>query len=386
MKIRAEDYQEVLDHLTKKRWEGDEFVAYCDNNLPVDKVHMYTFSTAQEAGEFCYEMATDVDFFNFIAIRSAYRAMTDGKNNIDKLLQKDGTVDIGEMVTQYYSDLEQKQIIDNVKSKTMNMANLEYLQEQVKKTGFGDQLTDKIANAISGAPEDFKLGFQTKFGNDEVNAELSFSKSKSTDMYFFNSYKAEVQREGNDEKVSQTFFINGFENRHNNIYLKEAYNLLCGRSVNKDLINREGEMYNSWLQLDFTQTNEHGNFKTKYYNEKYGYDLEDALGKHQIKELSNDEHKANLLKSLKKGNLQSATFQKDGQEIKKFIEASPQFKSINVYDSNMKREGQRLAKGEKEGQENSQSQKRSERQENVHDEAPEIPEQKSRKRNARQSR
>ncbi|OJX54828.1 MAG: hypothetical protein BGO88_02845 [Flavobacterium sp. 38-13] len=268
----------------------------------------------------------------------------------------------------------------------MNMANLEYLQEQVKKTGFGDQLTEKIANAISGGPADFKLDFQTKFGNDEVNAELSFSRSKSTDMYFFNSYKAEVQKEGNEEKVSQTFFINGFENRQNNIYLKEAYNLLCGRCVNKDLINREGEMYNSWLQLDFTQTNEHGNFKTKYYSEKYGYDLEDALGKHAIKELSNVEHKANLLKSLKKGNLQSATFQKDGQEIKKFIEASPQFKSINVYDANMKREGQRQAKQEKEGQENGQSQKRSERQANDHDDAPDIPEQKSKKRAARQSR
>lgn len=241
-------------------------------------------------------------------------------------------------------------------------------------------MKEKLEAAIAQQSPEFKLDFETKFGNDTINAELSFSRSKTTDMYFFNSYKAELQKEGSDEKLSQTFFINDFNNRDNNIYLKEAFNLMNGRSVHKNLVSKEGESYKAWLQMDFKQSNEHGNFKIKHYHENYGYNLEEALSKHPIKELSNDDYKSNLLESLKKGNLQSVTFQKDGQETKKFVEASPQFKSVNVYDSDMKREGQRQSKQEKEGQESTQSQKRSERQTAADDDAPDVPEQKNRKR------
>jgi hypothetical protein len=43
------------------------------------------------------------------------------------------------------------------------------------------------------------------------------------------------------------------------------------------------------------------------------------------------------MNSLKKGNLQSATFIKDGQEVKQYLEATPQFKTLTVYDADMKR-------------------------------------------------
>jgi hypothetical protein len=109
MKIRIEDYEEVLEHLTKQRWEaGEEFVAFCDDNLPVDKEGMHTFSTAEAAAEFCFEMTTDVDLFNYIAIRTAYRVMSEGKNDLDRLIQNNGIVDIGEMVRQYLTNAKKK--------------------------------------------------------------------------------------------------------------------------------------------------------------------------------------------------------------------------------------------------------------------------------------
>ena len=40
--------------------------------------------------------------------------------------------------------------------------------------------------------------------------------------------------------------------------------------------------------------------------------------------------------SLQKGNVQSITIEKDGNSHKMFIEADPQYKKINLYDSNMK--------------------------------------------------
>ena len=99
----------------------------------------------------------------------------------------------------------------------------------------------------------------------------------------------------------------------------------------------------------------------KQYHENYGYDLEATLAKHPIKELENNSHKGDLINSLKKGNLQSATFIKDGQEVKQYIEANPQFKSLNIYDDAQKRVDMNQSKGQGESQQEGKSQKESQR-------------------------
>ncbi|MEJ7676101.1 MAG: hypothetical protein WKF59_26215 [Chitinophagaceae bacterium] len=40
---------------------------------------------------------------------------------------------------------------------------------------------------------------------------------------------------------------------------------------------------------------------------------------------------------MQKGNVQSVTIEKDGSSHKMFIEANPQFKTLNLYDGQMKR-------------------------------------------------
>ena len=66
--------------------------------------------------------------------------------------------------------------------------------------------------------------------------------------------------------------------------------------------------------MDFKETDTNGNFKLNQYHQNYGYDLEAALGKLPIKELETPKYKEDLMESLKKGNLQSATFLKDGRK------------------------------------------------------------------------
>jgi len=225
----------------------------------------------------------------------------------------------------------------------MNQKNFEYLRDQIKFTGFGEGLEDKLKTAIEKGTQEFKLHHYTRHGNDTVNSELNFSKSKQSDLYFFNSYQVSLQKGGASEKMEQHFYIN----KGNSITLKEAYNLMSGRAVNKDLTNKEGQVFNAWIEMDFKQSSENGNFKLKHYHENYGFDLEASLAKHPIRELTHEEFKNNLIESLKKGNLQSVTFQKEGTEQKHYIEASPQFKTIHIYDSNMQRLDNRQAKTEK---------------------------------------
>lgn len=213
----------------------------------------------------------------------------------------------------------------------MNEQNLKYLKDNLKYHGFGEKLNPELeANMKQGLPE-FQLKIQTEYNKDKIEAVLHFKKSDQSDMYFFNRYDATLQKT-NEEKLSQTFYLN----KGNGITIKEAYNLLNGRSVNKELTSIEGQKYNAWIQLDLKNKNEQGNYESKQFHKNYGFDLEQSLVKFPIKELGITEDKEALMKSLQKGNIQSVIFQLNGNEQKMFIEANPQFKTVNIYDKDMK--------------------------------------------------
>ncbi|WP_173968331.1 hypothetical protein [Flavobacterium collinsii] len=134
--------------------------------------------------------------------------------------------------------------------------------------------------------------------------------------------------------------------------------------------------------MDFKQSETNGNFKLNYYHQNYGYDLEAALSKHPIKELETPKYKEDLINSLKKGNLQSATFLKEGNEIKQYIEASPQFKTINIYDNNMKRIDNRKAQEEKQTETQQTSEKQGSKKQNqtADDDGLEVPKEAKKKK------
>lgn len=233
----------------------------------------------------------------------------------------------------------------------MNQKNLDFLKDQLKYTGFGETLEGVLRQNLEKGDKEFKMVHEAKYGTDTVLSSLNFKKSEQSDMYFFNSYDMDIQKEGRPVEFSQTFFIN----KDNNITAKEAYNLMEGRAVNKDLKNKEGEVYNAWIKMDFKEADQKGNFKLNHYHQNYGYDLEASLFKHSIKELETPKFKEDLINSLKKGNIQSVTFVIAGEERKQFIEANPHFKMINVYDSSMNRINDRESKEQKKDESQSQS-------------------------------
>lgn len=383
MKIRNSDYKTILDYLISGRDQGYEFVAFLDGDFPVNKEELFTFINQRETQNFCNEMSTDMDAYSYLAIRSAYRSMSEASRDHSLLMENDGIVDIGLMVSEYYERLQRKEFNNNQNLKIMNQKNFEYLRDQVKFTGFGERLENDLRQKIEEGKPEFKLQHQTQYGKDSVTATLNFSQSKQSDMYFFNFYQLSLQKENSAEKMDQIFYIN----KTGNITLKEAYNLMEGRAVNKDLTNKEGQVYNAWMQMDFKQSDNRGNFKLKHYHQNYGYDLEGVLAKHPIKELGNEEYKSKLMDSLKKGNLQSATFQINGTEQKQYIEANPQFKTINIYDSSMQRLDNRQGKKERQSEGESTSIKqdnKKERQAPAEDDGPEIPK-VSKRRKKRQS-
>jgi hypothetical protein len=215
----------------------------------------------------------------------------------------------------------------------MNHENLEFLQDNLKYLGFGEQqlLNEELEQKIVGEAKEFQLFTEAFYDDDyKLEATLYFRRGDQNEMYFFNKYEALLRKgEAPEKDRKQTFYIS----KGTGITLKEAYNLLQGRAVYKNLINFEGEKYNAWLQLNFEEMDLNHNYRMKQYRSQYGYDLEMVLQKYPIRELKMEESKALLIRALQRGNLQPVHFLKANRTEKMFIEASPQFKSINIYTS-----------------------------------------------------
>jgi hypothetical protein len=213
----------------------------------------------------------------------------------------------------------------------MNQENFDYLQNTLRYTGFGDRLNKELEMQLQNQPPEFALTTDFSIDKSRMETTLYFRKSDKSDMYFFNKYEAELNNEEKDIKRSQTFYIT----KGGGISSKEAFNLLDGRSVNKDFFNQDGEKYNAWVQLNFESKDKYGNHEMNKYHNNYGYDLEKTLENYPIKDMVLEESRKILMASLRKGNLQSVIIEKEGRPELVFIEANPKFKSINMYDSNM---------------------------------------------------
>ncbi len=213
----------------------------------------------------------------------------------------------------------------------MNNENLQYLKDNIKYMGFGETLKAELERNMGEGKGEFQLHFKAEINKKPFEATLNFRKSDSTDMYFFNNYNASLEK-SNGEKNEQTFYLN----KGKGVTAKEAYNLLDGRAVHKDLTTKEGQPYKAWIQLDFENKDKNNNFEVKQFHENYGYDLKAAVEKFAVAELNDPEKAKALMQSLEKGNVQSVTIEKDGSSHKMFMEADPQYKKVTMYDSNMK--------------------------------------------------
>ncbi|MBE7174244.1 MAG: hypothetical protein INR73_26965 [Williamsia sp.] len=225
----------------------------------------------------------------------------------------------------------------------MNTENLRYLKDNLKYHGFGEKLYGELEQNINAGMAGFQLRFNESLNGKSFEAVLNFRRGEGSDMYYFNSYAAKLDK-GIKENVEQTFYIN----KGKGITAKEAFNLLDGRSVYKELANKEGVAYQAWVQLDPKVVDKNGNHILKQYHEHYGFDLGKSLVSLPVKELATDEDRSRLIRSLERGNLQAVTFDRDGKSERMFLEANPQYKTLTVYDSGMKRvrksEGQTTAR------------------------------------------
>jgi hypothetical protein len=204
----------------------------------------------------------------------------------------------------------------------MKQENYEYLSSQLKYLGFRDQLLADMHKSMQKGENAFALSIELPYISFEKNAvqyDLNFRKGKE-DMYFLNSYRATL-----NGQIAK-FYINRGEK---NITSKEAFNLMEGRSVYRELCTKEGEKYHAWQKIDIAKT-EGENVKMKSFSDNYGYDLEAAMKKVSSQQLFFGLDKEMTIESLKKGNL--VEVKNIDKSEKYFVAADPQFKTMEIFD------------------------------------------------------
>ncbi|MFW2476835.1 MAG: hypothetical protein ACN4EP_07965 [Sediminibacterium sp.] len=294
---------DVLDLARIALANGKQWMAYNQSLYLIDKADVYFFASNEAAKTFASNNKSDRDAFQVIQFRSPE--------------------DILRQIP--YGD----QIIKSLNQTNMNEENLEYLQKQMLYSGFGEGLNAQLEKKLKEGLPDFQLQASHEFGRDKMEAVLYFSRSKQdgSDKYFFNKYDATLNNDHG--KFQQTFFIN---NKGQSITFREACNLLNGRSVYKELTPKDGARYKAWVKLDFSDRDAFNNAKLNYFNEKYGFDLKEALSRIPLKELGDPEKMAALFTSLQRGDLAQATMVKPTKEMPVQISADPKFKTIRMFD------------------------------------------------------
>jgi hypothetical protein len=297
--------EEAFDALRIALSEGKHWIVFNEERYFLEKEDFGFFLSKKEAEDFAFENHTSTDVYRILHALSI----------LDVLRQ-----------IPYRSNLL------NLNAKIMNQQNLDYLKDQLKFMGFGDKLYAQLEKELGKGDPSFQLHHENEIGGKAFAAVLNFRKSDNTDLYFFNSYHATLQRK-DGEVTDQSFYLN----KGKGVTAKEAYNLLDGRAVHKQLASKEGQSYHAWIQLDFEKRDNNNNHEVRQYHDNYGYDLREALSKYAISELTHPEKGEALLQSLQKGNLQAVSLEKEGSVTKLFVEANPQFKSVTLYDDHLRR-------------------------------------------------
>jgi hypothetical protein len=227
--------------------------------------------------------------------------------------------------------VKQEQVAKEAEQRTAN--NEQALKEAVIKAGF-DNVSSKLEQNVKLGQQEFSIPVSYYVNKKErLDFNLHFVRDNNG-QYQFENYKAALQAENKSQETKEQRFV--FE-PDNIVTASQAYNLLAGRALQKEYVSGENNKQAAWIQLDFNDKDASGNFKMKEFHTAYKYYVKEALQQLPLKELTTTESTEKLVSALRNGDRLTVTLQKDGTEQKLFIEANPQFKSVTVYDENLKK-------------------------------------------------
>ncbi|SEH29881.1 hypothetical protein [Chryseobacterium culicis] len=212
----------------------------------------------------------------------------------------------------------------------------EYLKTQLKYLGFGEDkfLHEELEKGIDSQNQkfDIKATSQKALPGNKIDYTLNYNKTEKGGI-FLNSYEASLTN-SEGESLVQNFRVS----KEASFTAKEALNLLEGRAVKIEFVNpKSNEREPAFVKLNFEEAkNQHGNYNFQTFYKNYGINAAEIVEKSNLV-FDKPEYKAGTIKSLEKGNVVKVKFELDDQVIEGKAVLNPQYKNLNLYDSDMNR-------------------------------------------------
>jgi hypothetical protein len=200
----------------------------------------------------------------------------------------------------------------------------------LKDLGFDENplLREKFENFVEKGGIKITMDCEIPFPHSILTCELCFEPRGPRQKIILSSYLACLHYSDGSQKDKSQMFNIGPEGP---ISIIQAYNLLEGRSVFSKGSFGFGSVGNAWIRIDFDRKSEFGYYKYKQARSDENYDLESVLSRYPIREMNDRETKMEVLNSLRQGNLHPVMFDKATKSERMFIEANPEFMTINIY-------------------------------------------------------
>lgn len=219
---------------------------------------------------------------------------------------------------------------------------------QYKRLGMKEAFSADVREQMQAGVPLIEQRYTKPYPDDGNQANVTIYAKRATDTpyYYINKFEVEVRFGDKEDLPKQTFYVNRkpvqdtegqSQLKEERYTLKQAYNLLCGRPVFSTFINKQGEEYTAWSQLNFRNKLPNGNFEINQYGGKYGFDLDKVLKAYSLKVLANPDYTQSLKEDLYRGNLQKTTFvHPDGQQVEYYISPHIKTGSLSIWDLDKK--------------------------------------------------
>ena len=225
----------------------------------------------------------------------------------------------------------------------MDIENLKDLKELLFYRGIGEKFNNRLEEQIKSGKPEFFLEDVVGIHNDETGYRLHFKRDKdpAKDKVYWNSFDVGLFKiDGEPGQVREHNF-----RVDSQVTAMEAYRMLRHGllvAVNKNLFNKEGNQYNTWLSVDIKgEKDQYGNYPVKSYHENYykkqPFVVKEALTQLPVpvKELESAQGPERIEKMLKKAQLVPVTIMLNGEEVTGSLAVNPKAGQVDVYDSSM---------------------------------------------------
>lgn len=285
-----------------------------DNVLLKEKLQYFNSIAAK------YKGTTNLDE------RFALRMLRQERSQLEKQLYPNLWI---RFLNKLFVPIQQQVAIKQLEKQAGN--NRLLLKDNLELTGF-DSVIPTLDQQMKRGQQQFSIPVSYYVNEKEhMDYALSFIKDIN-DQYRLEGYNATLRNELKPEEIKHHYF-----KPEQAISAQQAYNLLAGRSIEREQMGINPIRQSTWIQLDFNDKDPQGNYRIKQFTSTYGYDLQKELQQLPLKELLNKEQTEKLLDALTNGKRESVSFLKDGKERQYYIEANPQFKSVNIYDGHSRK-------------------------------------------------